>query len=259
MSCGDHLWKCCLRSLLSSSAEPVVPRAVKSVDHDRTPSPVCQSLPSQQLNMSWHAPTHSLGWFLRMILLRQPSTPNLRATICQLAATSVPTSSFMYCMSGVDETSRRAEAPGVFVVESFGTLFPLVCTSGWFGKVSDQDETWWVWAWPWITNSAATRSKLNAGQDQCLWNGIAIIQFVKVIFSLLWGGCPHVYKRVPVLVKMGTPGLHNYIVHWGPESPFPWGNGDPGSQFLGVPILTWISYILKMQAIWSAGSLKHVR
>ena len=43
--------------------------------------------------------------------MTQPSTPNLWASLCQLEATGVTTSSSTSLMSGGDEMSRRARAP----------------------------------------------------------------------------------------------------------------------------------------------------
>ena len=103
--------KCILRRLLSSSTKPALPSAVRRVDHVRSSSPVCRSPLSQRLSISRHAPSQSLGWFLKATSLTQPSTPNLSASLCQLEATGVTTSSSMSLMSGVDEMSRRARAP----------------------------------------------------------------------------------------------------------------------------------------------------
>ena len=91
-------------------------------------SPVWRSPLSQCLSMSRHTPSQSLGWFFRIISLTQPSTPKLRATLCQLAANSATTSSSTSLMSGVDKISGRARVPEV-VLESADTAFILQGTS----------------------------------------------------------------------------------------------------------------------------------
>ena len=76
--------------------------------------------------------------------------PKLRATLCQLAATSVTTCSSTSLMSGVDETCRRARAPEGVVLESVSGLpfflpsvrQPSLYSSGWLGTEGDCDEMW---------------------------------------------------------------------------------------------------------------------
>ena len=136
------LWKCSLRRLLSSSTKPARLSAVRRVDHVRSSSPVWRSPLSQCPSMSRHAPSQSLGWFSCITSLTQPSTPNLRATLCQLAATAVTTSSSTSLMSGVDETSRRARAPEGIVWESVAAQYSSVWNSDWFGPVGNCDEMW---------------------------------------------------------------------------------------------------------------------
>ena len=85
------LLKCSLRSLLSKSTKPALPRAVRRVDHVRSSPPVWCSPLSQRSSMSRHALSQSLGWASNTTLLTPISTPNLRATLCHFAATTVTT------------------------------------------------------------------------------------------------------------------------------------------------------------------------